>query len=124
MDKAIAAIVLPQARGTSKADGFAGHFIASDQCRFRLHHHVLSVAGHRYRVSTVGAMTFERNGRLEVDRIGIGPDDYYETMVFAEDDEGEVMSWSELRIVRSADSTAATAAHYEVVAQYEQGDAS
>lgn len=120
MEKSIAAIVLPHVRGTSKADGFAGHFIASDRCRFRLHHHVLSAAGQRYRVSTVGFMVVERNGRKKVDRIGIGADDYYETMVFAEDADGEVVQWSELCTVRGADSVIATAVHYELVAQYEQ----
>lgn len=121
MTPGIASVVLPQVRGTSKADGFAGHFIASDNCRFRLHHHVLSVSGQRYRVSTVGALTYERHGgRIEIERIGIGPDDYYETMVFAEDDVGEVSSWTELHCVRSKDSVVATAAHYDLVAQYEQ----
>ena len=102
-------ILYPTELGTYRADGFAGHFIAAYQCRFRLHHHILNMAGERYRVSTVGEYKY-----------GLGCDDRkYETMVFKEylHENGylDFYAAEEIDMERSDDSVEATVIHYKLV---------
>lgn len=116
----------PYVNGTCIADGFAGHFILADRCLFKLHHHILSESGERYRVSTVG---------LYPDELGIASPEYpgrkwgefgwsgylFETMVFKEESDSDghmIMLHNEFEMDRSLTSIDATRVHYNLVRKY------
>jgi len=110
----ILAAIYPQERGTFMANGFAGHWILSDRYQFHLHHHILSVGGYRYRVSTNGAY-FRNDSDAAYSPISMGSK--FETMVFMENSDGQ-MDGYEIRTIRSDDSLAATRAHYALVEEF------
>ena len=111
-------MLYPTEPGTIRADGFAGHFIASRRCNFRLHHHILSESRKRYRVSTVG--NYETlDGKYET--MGTSGK-HYELMVFEEviNENGylDVEKWEEIYSVFTDDSIEATKLHYITVADW------
>ncbi|AZO96175.1 hypothetical protein [Halocella sp. SP3-1] len=106
-------IILPQKKGTSKADGYAGHYICSPDCLFRLHHHVLSLGGQRYRISSVGHMI--REGQPEE----VAHNALFETMVFNESEQGEPI-FTEIETIASNNSIEATENHYKLVEKYKE----
>ena len=72
--------------------GYAGHFIAAQDCRFHLNTRV-----GRYRISTLG--DYWPDGARKPEQIGVNR--YYETLIFkveghGEHGEGEVCHWSEV----------------------------
>lgn len=71
-----------------KYRGIAGHFIGSRNCVFHIHTKIGV-----YRVSTVGAW-YPRDEDKSMREIGWNR--HYETMVFAEDEKGNVPQWNEL----------------------------
>jgi hypothetical protein len=101
--------------------GCAGHFIGSDDCRFRRHTQVGN-----YRISTVGDyQPREGHGR---ERLGAGADSFFETYVFAtlaepalgNDGCGcrKVPSFDEIDGERYATTGEAQAGHERYVAKY------
>ena len=111
-------ILYPTMKGTIRADGFPGHFIGSHKCRFRLHHHILSIDGNRYRVSTVGLYLPSSQGYTYE---GLGADGkLFETMVFKEKVINGYLDFAsdELCCMRCDDAEAATKIHYDAVAEY------
>lgn len=101
--------------------GCPGHLIVARNCHWRRHTQI----GAKYRVSTVGNYYLERSKR---ETIGAGPDDFFETMVFATTDNParendgcgclEVVSFSELDVVRYATAGEAQAGHEAMVEKY------
>lgn len=99
--------------------GCAGHFIASNSCRWRRHTQV-----GRYRVSSVGDYWCDNRRQT----LGCGPDSFFETFVFRttgqpdSDSEGcgcqAVTSWSEIDSERYATAGAAQQGHERFVAKY------
>jgi hypothetical protein len=85
--------------------GMPGHFIGWRSCCFRLH----TTVG-RFRVSTVGCY-HPPGSPDEPQPIGAGADALYETMVFALDEDGEVVDWAESDGERYATAEAAEAGH-------------
>jgi hypothetical protein len=103
--------IYPTEPGTSKADGYPGHFISASECMFRLHHHVLSLSGERFRVSTVG------HSKSEINASGLP----FETCVFSEHEiAGGYLdaNWTEICRICTDHSIAATAQHYQLVEEY------
>lgn len=103
--------------------GCIGHFIGAERCKWRRHTQV----GTAYRVSTVGDYCPPSlHGKRET--LGIGPDTYFETMVFCttsttpyDDSEGcgcLPCGWEELTCRRYATAGEAQRGHDEVVAEY------
>lgn len=102
--------------------GCAGHYIAAQSCRFRLHTQV----GDDYRISTVGEMYYPH--RDEMQPIGSGPDDFFETYVFrtsakpASGSNGcgchEVTDWCEIEGHRTATARDAAEMHQKMVEKY------
>ncbi len=102
--------------------GCAGHFIGSQDCRFRRHTQTA-----RHRISTVGDL-FSRHeeGRQT---LGADSNSFFETFVFeltdapAENNEGcgcrKVVSWNEIDGSRWATAGEAQAGHEAFVAKYE-----
>jgi hypothetical protein len=96
--------------------GRPGHFIAADNCRFRLHTHV-----NGFCVSTVGdywpPMLPGRPAPTEPSQIGYKR--LYETMVFPLGENDEPSDWSglEMRAYNSAED--AEAGHESMLRQYE-----
>lgn len=110
--------------GTSTVDGFAGHFIAQMHCRFKLHHHVLSKSGDRYRVSTVGMMPDDDDQwHIFGGWSGDEEENKCETMVFKEelDEQGyaNVPEYHEIDTEYSFDASSATIVHHDMVRKYE-----
>lgn len=116
----------PYEPATFIADGFPGHCIIANRCQLRLHHHVMSESGMRYRVSTIGLMP----DRFGVDSIEytsnkwlqFGWDgDIFETMVFKERPDSnrhmEIMH-PNIEIMRSLTSIEATEKHWKLVHKY------
>ena len=110
--------IYPTENGTHRADCFAGHFICHEKCLLRLHHHILSRKGKRFRISTVGMMrTYSGNDKANPFE-KINSESLIETMVFREDKNGEVENWSSIDGYRCDDSAEATKKHYELVDKY------
>ena len=112
--------------GTSTIDGYAGHFIAHMHCKFKLHHHVLSKSGDRYRVSTVGMMPDESNQGWHIFGGWMDDEDENkcETMVFKEElnkhGYAYVPEWREIDTEYSFDANTATIVHHDMVKKYEE----
>ena len=116
-------ILYPTMKGTIRADGFPGHFIGSYKCRFRLHHHILSIEGNRYRVSTVGRYVVkEPKYTHDIKYEPLGADGgLFETMVFEEkvNPEGYLdFASDELCCIRCDDAEEATKIHYDAIFEY------
>ena len=110
-------ILYPTMKGTIRADGFPGHFIGSDRCRFRLHHHILSIEGNRYRVSTVGLYVVKEP---EYEALGANGG-LFETMVFEEKvTKSGYLDFDsiELYCMRCDDAEEATKIHYDAIFEY------
>lgn len=119
----------PYTRGTSTVDGLAGHFILSNRCLFRLHHHILSKSRKRFRVSTVGYLPDDmahadgEEGKW-YNFSGAFDDEgtKCETMVFEEEarlgDGHMAANYTELECRRSTDSIEATSVHMNLVKEY------
>lgn len=108
--------------GTSTIDGHAGHFIASSKCLFRLHHHVLSKSGKRFRVSTVGMMPDEDGQYYNFGGWMDDDENRCETQVFKEElnERGYavVVDWSEIDRELSFDAGTATIVHHQMVEKW------
>ena len=95
-------------------DGHAGHFIASDHCRFRLHTRIGD-----YRISTVGDWYPDGSTEDEPRAIG-GGGRTHETYVFRVTGEGagEVETWSEIDADGYQDCDSAHAGHMAMCRKY------
>lgn len=100
--------------------GHAHHFVGADSCA---HHLSTFVNDGRFLVSTVGA--YRPGGpKAEMERLGAGPDSFYETFVFRTDptdlDDGcpRVADWGEIDSTRYATPGEANAGHMEFCRQY------
>lgn len=92
----------------------AGHFIASDRCRFTQHHHV-----GRYCISTVGDYCPRPGERSPMGYMWTGDamaPAWYETMVF--DLRAKTARWRELLAVRTLTEDDARQTHAKVCADY------
>ena len=93
--------------------GFPGHFICGSRCAY----HLCTRIGDRL-VSTVG--TFYPNGpNKEMERVGIGDKDFYETMVFmcdGETDSGDpnITGWDKLFCEKYETSIEAECGHRKI----------
>jgi hypothetical protein len=103
-----------------KQHPYAGHFIASFDCLFRLH---TSVNG-RFRISTVGEWhpdippnVGERRYKHPPREIGV--DRLYETMVFPLGADGEPVSWEGIDHRSYNTAAEAEAGHEELVSKWE-----
>ena len=116
-------MLYPTEPGTVRADGFAGHFVASHHCHFRLHHHILSESGKRYRVSTVGNYAPSRQRHMtDVKYQTMGTSGkHFELMVFEEyiNENGYLdMNGQEIASLFTDDSIEATRMHYIAVVDW------
>lgn len=101
--------------------GCAGHFIASDSCRFRRHTQIDGA----YRVSTVGDY-YDHTGKRQT--VGAADDSFFETYVFrttgapADGNDGcgcvEVADWCEIDGRRWATAGEAQRGHEDFVEKY------
>ena len=96
--------------------GYAGHLVVSRRCAYHL---CTDVGG--YLVSTVGALYPHDKEMME--RIGSGPDDYFETMVFRcdgqnSDGDPNILSWEEVELKRYASSLEAEKGHHKFCKRY------
>lgn len=92
--------------------GFAGHYIGGRQCAY----HLCTRIGDRM-VSTVGAYYPDRTSDMQT--LGIGDDDFFETMVFPCDGEDEhgninILEWSEIESHSYPTSIAAEIGHRNI----------
>lgn len=108
-------IIYPRLAGTAKADGYAGHLYVGNRALFRLHHHILSCGGDRYRVSTVGQIqeSFEPLTFYCPDE-----NKMFETQVFQEDWKGDMLVERSLELEYAKDSFTATQQHFDLVEKY------
>mgnify|MGYP003403383965 FL=1 len=93
--------------------GVAGHFVLSDRCCFRLH----TTVG-EYRVSSVGC--YHETGSPDVPSPlgGLSSDNMYETMVFRNDSEDNVIDWREIDAEWYATEAEAEAGHLAFCRKY------
>lgn len=98
-------------------DGYAGHFICSDRCLFRL----CTQVG-KYRVSTVGDLYINPEDEKPETVAGL-KNAYFETMVFLAEDRQEcgchaVSDYAELERSLYPDHIQAHAGHMEMIEKY------
>lgn len=95
--------------------GFAGHFGASDACRFHLNTRVGN-----YRISTVG--DYHPHDEAEPQPIGVGR--LYETYVFHVRGigEGRVTRWNEIEADSYNDAETAEAGHLAMCRKYAEAE--
>jgi hypothetical protein len=105
----------PQTPGTSTVYGFPIQYLEAYHCDFRICHHVLSLSGQRYAVSTLGYKRDKDNQSVKhMDRKG----NLCKTVVFQEDSEGWINSQPiETRL--SENEFVATRIHNELVEAYQ-----
>ena len=100
--------------------GFAGHFIGGHSCAY----HLCTRIGNKV-ISTVGA--YYPRSQEEMVTLGIGPEDYYETMIFECDGEDEngnpnIHVFTELERHMYGDSLKAEQGHRAICDRIAKGD--
>jgi hypothetical protein len=100
---------------TRRYYGHAGHFIASDGCRF----HLCTEVNDRYRVSTVGDYR-PRGAMVTAPPTEVGYGRLYETMVFSIGADGEVDDWAERECFGYQTAEEADAGHEAMCRKYEE----
>ena len=98
--------------------GHACHLVVGRRCAYHLGTRV-----GEYLISTVGAFHPSHNSEMET--IGSGEDDYYETMIFECDGEDEhgnpnIISWSEIGVIRYGTSEEAKEGHHILCNKYSE----
>ena len=109
----------PTEPGSVRADGLPGHCCVSSYCRFRLHHHMLTESGKRFRISTIGGLIYEDSTNYE--NIGTDEGQKFETMIFKE--KANKFGWLDFdsdELIRSyaENSVAATINHYSMMYEW------